>query len=67
MRPATRTCRPRSSFLDVSRFPRTVTGPAGGTGFIIKEIFNRTKIDKWFLVQIIGMADFEEELATAKN
>jgi len=32
-------------------------------GFTIKEIFNLTKIDRWFLVQIKEIVDFEEELA----
>ena len=36
-------------------------------GFTIDEIFNLTKIDRWFLVQIKEMVDFEEELASAKN
>jgi len=36
-------------------------------GFSIKEIFNLTKIDRWFLVQIKEIVDFEEELAGAKN
>src|SRR2546421_1101414 len=36
-------------------------------GFTIEEIFNLTKIDRWFLVQIKEIVDFEEELATAKN
>ena len=35
--------------------------------FTIEEIFNLTKIDRWFLVQIKEIVDFEEELATAKN
>ena len=35
--------------------------------FTIDEIFNLTKIDRWFLVQIKEIVDFEEELATAKN
>ena len=34
-------------------------------GFTIEEIFNLTKIDRWFLVQIKEIVDFEEELATA--
>ena len=34
-------------------------------GFSIEEIFNLTKIDKWFLVQIKEIVDFEEELARA--
>ena len=36
-------------------------------GFTIEEIFNLTKIDRWFLAQIKEIVDFEEELATAKN
>ena len=34
-------------------------------GFSIDEIFNLTKIDKWFLTQIKEIVDFEEELATS--
>ena len=36
-------------------------------GFTIDEIFNLTKIDRWFLVQIKEIVDFEEELAGAKG
>ena len=36
-------------------------------GFSIEEIFELTKIDRWFLVQIKEIVDFEEELAGAKN
>ena len=36
-------------------------------GFSVDEIFNLTKIDRWFLVQIKEIVDFEEELAEAKN
>jgi carbamoyl-phosphate synthase large subunit len=36
-------------------------------GFTIEKIFNLTKIDRWFLVQIKEIVDFEEELAGAKN
>jgi carbamoyl-phosphate synthase large subunit len=36
-------------------------------GFTIEEIFNLTKIDRWFLTQIKEIVDFEEELAAAKN
>jgi carbamoyl-phosphate synthase large subunit len=36
-------------------------------GCTIEEIFNLTKIDRWFLVQIKEIVDFEEELAGAKN
>ena len=32
-----------------------------------KQIFNLTKIDRWFLVQIKEIVDFEEELAGARN
>ena len=32
-------------------------------GFTIDEIFNLTKIDRWFLTQIKEIVDFEEELA----
>ena len=34
-------------------------------GFTIEAIFNLTKIDRWFLVQIQEIVDFEEELAGA--
>ena len=36
-------------------------------GFTIDEIFNLTKIDRWFLTQIKEIVDFEEELAGARN
>jgi carbamoyl-phosphate synthase large subunit len=36
-------------------------------GFTVDEIFNLTKIDRWFLVQIKEIVDFEEELATVKK
>src|SRR6266545_3474183 len=36
-------------------------------GFTIEEIFQLTKIDRWFLTQIKEIVDLEEELATAKN
>src|SRR5246127_4264492 len=35
-------------------------------GFTIEEIFNLTKIDRWFLTQIKEIVDFEEELALTK-
>jgi hypothetical protein len=44
----------------------TVVGPANA-GFIIGKIFNLTKIDRWFLVRIKGIADSEEELAKTSN
>ncbi len=34
-------------------------------GFPIEEIFNLTRIDRWFLVQIKEIVDFEDELAGA--
>lgn len=36
-------------------------------GFTIEEIFDLTKIDRWFLVQIQEIVNFEEELARSKN
>jgi carbamoyl-phosphate synthase large subunit len=36
-------------------------------GFTIDEIFNLTKIDRWFLTQIKEIVDFEEVLARTKN
>jgi carbamoyl-phosphate synthase large subunit len=35
-------------------------------GFGIEEIFNLTKIDRWFLVQIKEIVDLEEELAATR-
>ncbi len=34
-------------------------------GFGIEAIFGLTKVDRWFLVQIQEIVDFEEELAKA--
>jgi carbamoyl-phosphate synthase large subunit len=36
-------------------------------GFTIEEIFQLTKIDRWFLTQIKEIVDFEEELASEKT
>ena len=36
-------------------------------GCTLKEIFNLTKIDRWFLMQIKEIVGFEEALAGAKN
>jgi carbamoyl-phosphate synthase large subunit len=36
-------------------------------GFTIDEIFNLTKIDRWFLTQLKEIVDLEEELARSKN
>ncbi|HEX7469881.1 MAG TPA: hypothetical protein VF437_03975 [Verrucomicrobiae bacterium] len=46
---------------------RRVRSAALRAGFTIEEIFNLTKIDRWFLVQIKEIVGFEEELATAKG
>jgi carbamoyl-phosphate synthase large subunit len=35
--------------------------------FTIDEIFDLTRIDRWFLVQIKEIVDFEEELAGTAN
>jgi carbamoyl-phosphate synthase large subunit len=36
-------------------------------GFTLEEIFELTKIDRWFLTQLKEIVDFEEELARLKN
>jgi len=36
-------------------------------GFSVDEIFNLTKIDRWFLVQIKEVVAFKEEPAATKN
>ncbi len=36
-------------------------------GFTLDDIFNLTKIDRWFLTQIKDLVDFEEELASVAN
>jgi carbamoyl-phosphate synthase large subunit len=36
-------------------------------GFTIDEIFNLSKIDRWFLTQLKEIVDLEEELARSKN
>ena len=35
-------------------------------GLDMEEIFQLTKIDRWFLAQIKEIVDFEEELASSK-
>ena len=35
--------------------------------FTIEEIFNLTKIDRWFLTQLKEILDFEEQLAGAAS
>jgi carbamoyl-phosphate synthase large subunit len=47
--------------------PKSADRHALRAGFSIEEIFNLTKIDRWFLVQIKEIVDFEEELATGRN
>ena len=46
------------------RLPRAIG--SARDGFTV-EIFSLMKIDRWFLVQIKEIVDFEEELAGAKN
>jgi carbamoyl-phosphate synthase large subunit len=36
-------------------------------GFSIEEVFHLTKIDRWFLIQIQELVDFEETLAKSAN
>ena len=36
-------------------------------GFTIEEIFQLTKIDRWFLTQIGEIVSFEEEIAGSTN
>ena len=43
------------------------TDPALRDRFTIEEIVNLMKIDRWFLVQIKEIVDFEGELADARN
>ena len=47
--------------------PESASRHALRASFTLDEIFNLTKIDRWFLVQIKEIVDFEGELATAKN
>jgi len=46
---------------------KTILRHALHAGFTIEEIFNPTKIDPWFLVQIKEIVDFEEELAGTRK
>jgi len=41
--------------------------PSRPAGFTIEEIFEPTKVDRWSLVPIKEIVDFEQELAAAKN
>src|SRR4029078_11206869 len=36
-------------------------------GFTIDEVFELTKIDRWFLTQLAEIVDMEEQLAACKN
>lgn len=47
--------------------PESADRHALRASFTLDEIFELTKIDRWFLVQIKEVVDFEEELAGAKN
>ena len=57
----------RSTTLSLGCYPFTT--PTGRirhalrAGFSLEEIFQLTKIDRWFLMQIKELVDFEEELA----
>jgi len=46
---------------------KTIKVVPAHTGVTIAEIFNLMKIDRWFLVQIKEIVDFEEKLAGVKN
>jgi len=35
-------------------------------GFTVEEIFNLTKVDRWFLTQLKEIVDFEEGLAACQ-
>ena len=63
----TATCKSLSSPLDtavksIAEYRHALRASSG-----IEEIFNRTKIGRWFLVQIKEIVDFEEELARTRN
>ncbi|HKI69222.1 MAG TPA: hypothetical protein VKA67_06515 [Verrucomicrobiae bacterium] len=45
---------------------KTILCHALPAGFTIEEMFNLTKIDRWFLMHIKEIVDFEDELASAK-
>jgi carbamoyl-phosphate synthase large subunit len=36
-------------------------------GFTVEDIYLLTKVDRWFLVQIKEIVDFEEELAASRD
>ena len=36
-------------------------------GFTVNDVFDLTKIDRWFLVQIKELVDFEDELVAARE
>jgi len=46
---------------------KSIADPALRAGLTSEEIFALTKIDRWFLVQIKEIVDFEEELVMVKN
>jgi hypothetical protein len=57
----------KSSLSRLATAVKSIDDHALRAGFTIKEIFSLTKIDRWFLVQIKEIVDFEEELAGTKN
>jgi hypothetical protein len=46
---------------------KTIAVRSANASCTIEEIFNLAKIDRWFLVKIKEIMDFEEGLAGAKN
>jgi hypothetical protein len=50
--------------LPLSHWETCLPSATACGGFTIKEIFNLTKIDRWFMVQTKEIVDFEEELAS---
>jgi carbamoyl-phosphate synthase large subunit len=53
--------------LSVPNAERVFIRHALRAGFTIEEIFNLTKIDRWFLVQIKEVVDFEERQTAARR
>jgi len=49
----------KSSLSRLATAVKSIADHALRAGFTIEEIFNLTKIDRWFLVQIKEIVDFE--------
>ena len=56
-----------SNTMKTSPKPKSADRHALRAGFTLSKNYPLTKIDRWFLVQIKEIVDFEEELAGAKN